>query len=97
MDRPGFYAKKRVVVLAQQYDADKAHRLQEPFRSQLCACEEVSGRGDNYKGRHIHTLEGPMFAKDGDWIVEGVHGEFYPVKHEIFMLTYEPASEGVTR
>lgn len=37
----------------------------------------------------IPTLEGHMIAKHGDWIIKGVKGEFYPVKDEIFRLTYE--------
>jgi len=39
----------------------------------------------------IPTLEGTMFARVGDWIVKGIHGELYPVKHEIFMDSYDPA------
>jgi len=38
---------------------------------------------------HIHTLEGIMFVSDGDWIIRGVAGEFYPCKPEIFEKTYE--------
>ena len=37
----------------------------------------------------IGTLEGAMHAKDGDWIVKGVEGEFWPVKPRIFKKTYE--------
>lgn len=39
----------------------------------------------------IHTLEGTMHADKGDWIIQGVAGEFYPCKPEIFEQTYEPA------
>jgi len=38
----------------------------------------------------IHTLEGDMTARPGDWIVTGVKGERYPVKPDIFEATYEP-------
>ena len=41
----------------------------------------------------IHTLEGDHRAYVGAWIVRGVHGELYPVKHEIFEETYEPVEE----
>lgn len=41
----------------------------------------------------IRTLEGKMTAKVGDFIIKGVHGEFYPCKPEIFEATYEPVSE----
>lgn len=37
----------------------------------------------------ITTLEGEMYAKSGDWIIEGVNGEFYPCKPDIFDKTYE--------
>ena len=36
----------------------------------------------------IATLEGVMQAKPGDWIIQGVQGEFYPCKPDIFEATY---------
>lgn len=40
---------------------------------------------------HIDTLEGPIhWANEGDWIIRGVAGEFYPCKPDIFAATYEP-------
>lgn len=41
----------------------------------------------------VHTLEGDMKARPGDYIVKGVDGEFYPVKKEIFEKTYIEAKE----
>lgn len=35
--------------------------------------------------------EAKHIADPGDWIVRGVKGELYPVKPDIFALTYEPA------
>ena len=37
---------------------------------------------------HIETLEGFMFAKDGDYLIKGVHGELYSCKPDIFEETY---------
>lgn len=37
----------------------------------------------------IPTLEGTMTADEGDWIIKGVKGEFYPCKPGIFEATYE--------
>ncbi len=37
----------------------------------------------------IETLEGKMKATEGDWIIKGVAGEFYPCKPDIFEATYE--------
>jgi hypothetical protein len=41
----------------------------------------------------IKTLEGNHYARKGDWIVKGVKGEFYPVKPDIFEMTYEKVDE----
>lgn len=38
----------------------------------------------------IHTLEGDHRADDGDWIIKGIAGEFYPCKPDIFEATYDP-------
>lgn len=40
-------------------------------------------------GVKINTLEGTMLANWGDWIIEGINGEFYPCKPDIFEKTYE--------
>ncbi|WP_081851082.1 hypothetical protein [Bradyrhizobium sp. URHD0069] len=40
----------------------------------------------------IGTLEGNMVASPGDWIIQGVKGELYPCKPDIFAATYEPVS-----
>lgn len=41
----------------------------------------------------IETLEGVMRAELGDWIIEGVQGELYPCKHDIFEATYEKVED----
>lgn len=41
----------------------------------------------------IPTLEGIMIASEGDWIIKGVNGEFYPCKPDIFEKTYERVIE----
>ncbi len=37
----------------------------------------------------IQTLEGPLRAAPGDWIITGLRGEQYPCKPDIFEKTYE--------
>ena len=34
-----------------------------------------------------------MIAKAGDYITQGIQGEIYPCKKEIFELTYEKVEE----
>jgi hypothetical protein len=46
---------------------------------------------------HVHgwidTLEGGHIVCPGDWIITGVKGEHYPVKRDIFKLTYEAVTQ----
>ena len=37
----------------------------------------------------ISTLEGEMAAAIGDYIIQGIKGEIYPCKPDIFEATYE--------
>lgn len=46
----------------------------------------VSGVGGDIE---IDTLEGKMTAKPGDWIIRGVDGELYPIKHSILVKSYD--------
>lgn len=41
----------------------------------------------------INTLEGVMIASQGDYIIQGVQGELYPCKPDIFELTYEKVGD----
>jgi len=43
----------------------------------------------NVMGLIIKTLEGEMLARQGDYIIKGVNGEFYPCKPDIFEKTYD--------
>lgn len=46
------------------------------------------GRG-MHLGIIIRTLEGDMKASYGDYVIQGVKGEFYACKPDIFAETYE--------
>ncbi len=41
------------------------------------------------KGLSIRTLEGSMLVTQGDYIIKGIKGEYYPCKPDIFKKTYE--------
>ena len=41
--------------------------------------------GDHFRTVHIAT--------EGDWIIKGVQGEFYPCKPDIFEQTYEAVND----
>jgi len=79
------FRKRPVVIEAIQYTGNNGPDVrrfigQEPYMG----CEP--------RGIRIETLEGAMFVDDGDWVIKGVKGEFYPCKAEIFEATYEPVN-----
>lgn len=41
----------------------------------------------------VVTLEGTMRANHGDYIIQGVNGEVYPCKEDIFKKTYDSVDE----
>ena len=45
------------------------------------------------KGLVIETLEGPLTAQIGDWIIKGIQGELYACKPDIFEQTYEKVED----
>lgn len=84
------FRKKPVVIDAWKWDGTvktfdelKAAGL---IHSRICKMESDGTAW----GLRIDTLEGVMDADEGDWIIKGVAGEFYPCKHAIFEKTYEP-------
>lgn len=47
------------------------------------------GKGRPRVFMKIKTLEGDMIVSEGDYIIKGISGEFYPCKPDIFKATYE--------
>lgn len=52
-------------------------------------CNDPCGESAPFIEFTIPTLEGDHLARHGDWIVQGVKGELYPVRPDIFEATYE--------
>ena len=83
---PRKYKKKPVVVEAIQLTNKNLLEVKEWCNGELVPNAETSGY-DLY----ISTLEGIMHADINDYIIQGVEGEFYPCKPDIFEKTYEVA------
>lgn len=89
------YRKKPVVIEAMRYpgvEVDTVGCLLE-FEDWINPRAKKIGRYPlKYKGQSliIPTLEGDHEAQPGDWIIQGVKGELYPCKPDIFEATYEP-------
>jgi hypothetical protein len=41
-----------------------------------------------------NTDGGSLLVSEGDWIIKGVKGEFYPCKPDIFTALYDPVEAG---
>ena len=78
------YKKKPVVIEAIRFTGSNYKEIRE-FIEKNTLCSDLS--------IVIPTLEGDMVAQKGDYIIKGVHGEFYPCKPDIFNETYEVVSE----
>ena len=77
------FRKKPVVIEAEQFNEGS---LPLPFNNLGVCCLGPDGW-------YVSTLEGPLHISDGDWIIRGVKGEFYPCKPDIFAATYEAVGE----
>jgi hypothetical protein len=86
----GRYRKRPVEIEAMQYPGLRELADARRVFEWLDAHGAEHSHGDG--GMLIHTLEGMMLARPGDWIIRGVKGEFYPCKPDIFDATYEPAA-----
>ena len=86
-----FYRKKPVVIEARQFTQESGGDLLDwASENRIKATLRWDGQ-EKALELIIHTLEGDMTASDGDYIIKGVQGEFYPCKPDIFWATYELA------
>ena len=53
----------------------------------------VPNTGDGLLG--VGTLEAQQLISWNDWIIQGIKGELYPCKPDIFEVTYEPVEESL--
>ena len=88
------FRKRPIIILAEQFHSE-LKKL--PFSgrgdpvSSGCSCGE-NGQCSLCGQFYVRTPEGPMIVTDGDWIICGVNGEFYPCKPDIFAATYDPVA-----
>jgi preprotein translocase subunit Sss1 len=91
-----FYRKKPVVIEAVKWDGTNLKEIinfiglhESAKKWSWEEYEEVV----KIQGLKIFTLEGPLVASIGDFIIKGIKGEFYPCKPDIFENTYELVKE----
>lgn len=82
------YRKKPIVIQAIHYTPDSRSECI-AFCGAVHTAIDDDGAEYELKNLRIQTLEGEMTANLGDWIIQGIAGEFYPCKPGIFDATYE--------
>ena len=97
------YRKKPVVIEAFQMTRDRRmdnsnwpnwlHEAWNKDRESEGALQRVNMKATLPDMLEVVTLEGNHRVRWGDWIIQGVQGEIYPCKPEIFEATYEPVEE----
>ena len=85
------YRKKPVVIEAFQYGVDARPDW---FCDKVTTNEIITHSGTDLRQPEdyyceIKTLEGVMRGDCYDYIIQGVKGEIYPCKPDIFLATYE--------
>lgn len=93
------YRKKPVIIDAEIWDGSN-HRKMFDFLTGT-TCQRIEPSGENFYIDHtkvqgglvIKTLEGEHIASIGDYIIKGINGEYYPCRHDIFEIIYEPIEE----
>ncbi len=90
------FRKKPVIVEAVRWTGENLAELSNFARDKNGA--SMLGIPNADESLQIRTLEDGKgvtqvehVANKGDWIVKGLHGEFYAVKPDIFEATYERA------
>ena len=92
------YRKRPVVIEAQRLTLDNIEAVSDWVMEGFVATEQfdkdVSATLCGPDAHlDINTLEGTMRAEPGDWVIKGVKGEFYPIKNDVFVLTYEAVED----
>lgn len=89
------FRKKPVVIEAIQFTGENEIQVMDFVGKKLQVSKPPSQMEHDKEIPHeayyltIPTLEGNMVCSRMDWIIKGVHGEFYPCKPDIFEKTYE--------
>lgn len=91
-----YYQKKPVVIEALQWDGtdQSFEKIKSVFSDiEVCGIERSQGVHGKVESWMIRTLEGQHIVSEGDYVIRGIKGEYYPCKPEIFEASYEESKE----
>lgn len=86
---PARYTKRPVTIEAVQFDGTPESA------AAIMKWVDSTGGTSRYNGEAltIVTLEGPMKAASGWWVIRGLVGEYYPCDPDVFARSYDPEEE----
>ena len=82
------YRKKPVEIEAFKWSPGDIENQPDWFKARVVD-GSIYYQGGDVPYYTIETLEGKMKANQGDYIIQGVKGEIYPCKPDIFEATYD--------
>jgi hypothetical protein len=86
-----FYVKKSLRIAAFKLGTDT---LPDWFKKEMnVSVWLLEGTQGRLLGAKIETLEGVMIAQPGDYLLQGIKGEIYPCKPDIFEASYNQAPD----
>ncbi len=87
------FRKKPVVIDAEQWDGtfQDMERIKQIFPKLQTLASGYHKANNTVHHWKIGTLEGSHYVSPNDFVIQGVKGEYYPCKPDIFAQTYDPA------
>lgn len=82
------YRKKPVVIEAIKFTRNNFQEIRD-FTDFQAHSLTIERRINGIATCIIPTLEGQHIATEGDFIIKGIIGQFYPCKPDVFEQTYE--------
>jgi hypothetical protein len=85
------FKKKPVIIEAYQFDGTYTgmKQIRTLFPNIKTLSVEYHIERNTVRNWKIGTLEGGRIVSTNDWIIQGIKGEYYPCKPDIFVQTYD--------
>lgn len=87
--KPRKYTSKIVDIEAVELTKDNAAAVAKWCGGMVVTEKDALDEEKTFVGINIPTLEGVMRGSEGDYIIKGLKGEFYPCKPDVFTAKYE--------
>lgn len=92
------YKKKPIIIKAIQWNGYNYEEIEKFTNGNsymfINSIQRPHGTQPTDRNLFIRTLEGTMRSNIGDYIIQGIQGEFYSCKESIFLETYEIIDNG---